>query len=168
MPYVAYTIMRKGGVVAVLLMLFQAITNAMSSGASYDVNSGFNLLMQFFPEVVAVTSLATYDFYRSYVNPSATGKQLFLVSHIAVVGFGLITATIAVGLVYAGTSVSFIVTAVGIIIDGKSVNIGGSSQILRPPSVAVIPSAYTLLWRKQSRQAVSLVPLFSSIASIST
>ncbi|KAK7416716.1 hypothetical protein QQX98_005042 [Neonectria punicea] len=33
MPYTAYTIMGKGGVVAVLLMVFQAITSAMSSGA---------------------------------------------------------------------------------------------------------------------------------------
>lgn len=32
MPYVAYTIMGKGGVIAVLLMIFQAITSAMSSG----------------------------------------------------------------------------------------------------------------------------------------
>lgn len=32
MPYVAYAILGKGGVVAVLLMLFQAITSALSSG----------------------------------------------------------------------------------------------------------------------------------------
>lgn len=71
-------------------------------------------------ETVAVTSLVTYEFYRSYINPEATGKQLVFVSHIAVVAFGLIAAAIAVGLVYAGTSVSFIVTAIGIVIDGKS------------------------------------------------
>ncbi|KAF7557743.1 hypothetical protein G7Z17_g459 [Cylindrodendrum hubeiense] len=100
MPYTAYTIMGKGGVVAVLLMLFQAITSAMSS------------------ETVAVTSLVTYDFYRSYINPNATGKQLIFISHIAVLGFGLLTASIAVGLCYAGFSVTFIVTAIGIIIDG--------------------------------------------------
>ncbi|EMR69131.1 putative urea active transporter protein [Eutypa lata UCREL1] len=133
MPYVAYTIMGKGGVIAVLLMVFQAITSAMSS------------------ETVAVTSLVTYDFYRSYINPEATGKQLVFVSHIAVVAFGLIAAAIAVGLVYAGTSVSFIVTAIGIVIDG-----------------AVIPSACTLCWRKQNKYAVTLVPLLSSIASIGT
>lgn len=93
--------MGKGGVVAVLLMLFQAITSAMSS------------------ETVAVTSLVTYDFYRSYVNPTATGERLVFVSHIAVAGFGLLTAGIAVGLCYAGFSVTFIVTAIGIIIDGQ-------------------------------------------------
>ncbi|CAH0055114.1 unnamed protein product [Clonostachys solani] len=133
MPYVAYTIMGKGGVVAVLLMLFQAITSAMSS------------------ETVAVTSLVTYDFYRSYINPTATGERLVFVSHIAVAGFGLLTAGIAVGLCYAGFSVTFIVTAIGIIIDG-----------------AVIPSACTLFWKKQSKYAIVLVPIISSIASIGT
>ena len=32
LPYTAYTIMGKGGVIAILLMVFQAITSAMSSG----------------------------------------------------------------------------------------------------------------------------------------
>ncbi|KAL6364452.1 hypothetical protein LRP88_01853 [Fusarium phalaenopsidis] len=99
MPYTAYTIMGKGGVVAVLLMVFQAITSAMSS------------------ETVAVTSLVTYDFYRSYINPEATGERLVFISHIAVVSFGLLTACVAVGLTYAGFSVTFIVTAIGILID---------------------------------------------------
>lgn len=70
-------------------------------------------------ETVAVTSLVTYDFYRSYVNPNATGERLVLVSHIAVVGFALLAACIAVGLCYAGFSVTFIVTAIGILIDGR-------------------------------------------------
>ncbi|KAH7133043.1 Sodium:solute symporter family-domain-containing protein [Dactylonectria estremocensis] len=133
MPYTAYAIMGKGGVVAVLLMIFQAITSAMSS------------------ETVAVTSLVTYDFYRSYINPNATGERLVFISHIAVVGFGLLTASIAVGLCYAGFSVTFIVTAIGILTDG-----------------AVIPSACTLLWKKQNKYAVVLVPLISSLASIGT
>ncbi|EEU37119.1 uncharacterized protein NECHADRAFT_97322 [Fusarium vanettenii 77-13-4] len=135
MPYTAYTIMGKGGVVAVLLMVFQAITSAMSSGA----------------ETVAVTSLVTYDFYRSYINPEATGERLVFISHIAVVSFGLLTACVAVGLTYAGFSVTFIVTAIGILIDG-----------------AVIPSACTLFWKKQSKFAIVLVPIISSLASIST
>ncbi|KAJ0415136.1 Sodium:solute symporter family-domain-containing protein [Aspergillus carlsbadensis] len=133
MPYVAYAILGKGGVVAVLLMLFQAITSALSS------------------ETVAVTSLVTYDFYRAYIKPTATGKELIFVSHVAVVVYSILVALVAVGLCYAHFSVSFIVTAIGIIIDG-----------------AVIPSACTLFWRKQSKYAVTLVPILSSIASIGT
>jgi Na+/proline symporter len=101
MPYVAYAIMGKSGVAAILLALFQAITSAMSS------------------EIVAVTSLITYDVYRAYINPTATGKQLVWVSHMAVFGFAAVVAGVAVGFCYAGFSVTFIVTIIGILIDGK-------------------------------------------------
>ncbi|KAL4793132.1 hypothetical protein BDV19DRAFT_380416 [Aspergillus venezuelensis] len=110
------------GVLAVPLMLFQAITSALSS------------------ETVAVTSLVTYDLYRAYIKPSATGKELILIFHVAVVVYSILVACVAVGLCYANFYVSFIVTAIGIIIDG-----------------AVIPSACTLFWRKQSKYAVTLI-----------
>lgn len=118
MPYTAYTIMGKGGVVAVLLMVFQAITSAMSSGENSSWRRNHQGLTGV--ETVAVTSLVTYDFYRSYINPEATGERLVFISHIAVVSFGLLTACVAVGLTYAGFSVTFIVTAIGILIDGMS------------------------------------------------
>lgn len=118
MPYTAYTIMGKGGVVAVLLMVFQAITSAMSSGEISSWRRNHQGLTGV--ETVAVTSLVTYDFYRSYINPEATGERLVFISHIAVVSFGLLTACVAVGLTYAGFSVTFIVTAIGILIDGTS------------------------------------------------
>jgi Na+/proline symporter len=68
---------------------------------------------------VAITSLVTYDFYRSYINPAATGKKFLFVSRIAVVSFGLVAAATAVHFACAGISVSFIVTAIGMIIDGE-------------------------------------------------
>ena len=124
MPYVAYAILGKGGVAAVLLMIFQAITSALSSG-----REGLGLIpfihsscTDEYPcaETVAVTSLITYDIYRTYINPSAAGKQILLVSHVTVVVFSVVVALVAVGLCYAKFSVSFIVTAIGIVIDGMS------------------------------------------------
>ena len=35
-------------------------------------------------ELIAVSSLFTYDGYRHYVNPRATGKQLLIVSKIMI------------------------------------------------------------------------------------
>lgn len=67
-----------------------------------------------------MTSLITYDFYRAYIKPEATGKELIFVSHIAVVVYSVVVACVAVGLCYANFSVSFIVTAIGIIIDGEN------------------------------------------------
>ncbi|EGV60941.1 hypothetical protein CANTEDRAFT_128749 [Yamadazyma tenuis ATCC 10573] len=133
MPYLAYAIMGKGGVILILIALFQAVTSALSS------------------ETVAVTSLLTYDIYRGYVKPNADDRTLRRVSHLSVLLFLLVIASVAVGFCHAGFSVSFIVTAIGILIDG-----------------AVIPSACTLFWKKQSKYAVAIVPVLSSMISIST
>ncbi|KUJ13090.1 Na+/solute symporter [Mollisia scopiformis] len=131
MPYGALAVMGKGGGVAVLLMAFMAVTSAMSS------------------ETVATAALLTYDFYQAYINPQATGEQLVRFSHYVVVGFGLFASAIAVGFNHAGFSVTFLVTAIGIIVDS-----------------AIIPMACTLMWKKQSKAAVILSPLISSTAAI--
>jgi Na+/proline symporter len=131
MPYGAIAVMGKGGAVAVLLMAFMAITSAMSS------------------ETVATSAVMTYDFYQAYVNPKASGKQLVSFSHHIVIGFAIIAAGIAAGLNHAGFNVSFIVTAVGIVVDS-----------------AIVPMACTIMWRKQSKAAVILAPLISSAAAI--
>jgi hypothetical protein len=50
--------MGKSGAVLIVTMLFMAVTSAGSA------------------ELVAVSSLFTYDIYRTYINPKATGKQV--------------------------------------------------------------------------------------------
>ncbi|RFU25541.1 hypothetical protein B7463_g10794, partial [Scytalidium lignicola] len=100
-------------------------------------------------ETVATAAVITYDLYQAYINPQATGKQLLRVSHFVVVGFGILCAGIAAGLNHAGFNVSFIITAVGIFVDS-----------------AIVPMACTIFWRKQSKAAVIISPLLSSIAAI--
>jgi Na+/proline symporter len=85
MPYAALSVMGKGGAFAVLLMVFMAVTSAMSS------------------ETVATTALLTYNFYQSYINPKATGKQLLFFSNIIVPGFALVTA----GMSWAAIRITF-------------------------------------------------------------
>jgi len=87
------------GAFAVLIMVFMAVTSAMSS------------------ETLATTALLTYDFYQAYINPKATGKQLVDFSHYIVVGFGIVVASVTVGRNHAGFSVNYLVTAIGIIVD---------------------------------------------------
>ena len=89
MPYAAMAVMGNGGAMAVLLMVFMAVTSAFSS------------------ETMAVTALMTYDFYQAYINPKATGKQLVHFGHCVVPCFGLFVACVAVGLNHAGFNVSF-------------------------------------------------------------
>ena len=54
-PATAVFLMGKAGSILIVTMLFMAVTSAGSA------------------ELVAVSSLFTYDIYRTYINPKATG-----------------------------------------------------------------------------------------------
>ncbi|XP_062172280.1 urea-proton symporter DUR3 [Alnus glutinosa] len=112
-PATAIALMGKGGSVLLLTMLFMAVTSAGSS------------------ELIAVSSLCTYDIYRTYINPEASGKQILRVSRGVVLVFGCFMGMLAVILNKAGISLGWMYLAMGVLI--------GS---------AVIPIAFMLLWRK--------------------
>lgn len=109
----ATALMGKSGSVLLLIMLFMAVTSAGSA------------------ELVAVSSLCTYDIYRTYINPDATGEQILRVSRATVLVFGCLMGVLAVILNLVGVSLGWLYLAMGVII--------GS---------AVIPIALLLLWRK--------------------
>lgn len=112
-PATAMALMGKGGAVLLLTMLFMAVTSAGSS------------------ELIAVSSLCTYDVYRTYINPNANGNQILKVSRAVVLVFGCFMGVLAVALNKAGISLGWMYLAMGVLI--------GS---------AVIPIAFLLLWRK--------------------
>jgi Na+/proline symporter len=105
--------MGKSGSVLLLTMLFMAVSSAGSAA------------------LVAVSSLFTYDIYRTYVNPNATGKQILMVSRAAILAFGGFMGVLAVILNVAGVSLGWMYLAMGVLV--------GS---------AVIPIALLLLWSK--------------------
>jgi Na+/proline symporter len=129
MPYAALAIMGNGGAIAILLMVFMAVTSAMSS------------------ETVATTALLTYNVYKAYINPNATGKQLLRFSNYVVPLFAIACSSIAIGFNHGGFSVGFLTTAIGIFVDS-----------------AIVPMACTVMWKKQSRVAAIISPLASSAA----
>uniref|UniRef100_A0A0E0MB99 Urea-proton symporter DUR3 n=1 Tax=Oryza punctata TaxID=4537 RepID=A0A0E0MB99_ORYPU len=112
-PATATALMGKSGSVLLLTMLFMAVTSAGSA------------------ELVAVSSLCTYDIYRTYLNPGASGKQILRVSRAVVLAFGCFMGVLAVVLNVAGVSLGWMYLAMGVIV--------GS---------AVIPIALLLLWSK--------------------
>lgn len=131
-PAAASVLMGEVGAILVLTMLFMAVTSAGSA------------------ELIAVSSLITYDIYRTYKNPSATGKQLLRISRATIVGFGLGMGGLAVILLGAGLSLGFVYLAMGILI--------GS---------AVIPIAMSILWRRTNRVAATMAPIIGLIVSLS-
>ncbi|GMN54672.1 hypothetical protein TIFTF001_023806 [Ficus carica] len=112
-PATAIALMGKGGAVLLLTMLFMAVTSAGSS------------------ELIAVSSLCTYDVYRTYINPDASGKKILQVSRFVIFVFGCFMGLLAVILNKAGVSLGWMYLAMGVLI--------GS---------AVLPIAFMLLWRK--------------------
>ena len=115
-PAAATVLMGPVGAIMVLVMLFMAVTSAGSA------------------ELIAVSSLITYDVYRTYKNPNATGKQLLKVSRTVIVIFGLGMGALAAILLGMGLSLGFVYLAMGILI--------GS---------AVIPIALRIAWSRTTR-----------------
>ncbi|MGI9565985.1 MAG: sodium:solute symporter family protein [Nitrosopumilus sp.] len=132
-PAAATALMGEIGAIMVLTMLFMAVTSAGSA------------------ELIAVSSLITYDIYRTYKNPNATGKQLVKVSRTTIVGFGLGMGGLAVILLGMGLSLGFVYLAMGIII-----------------GAAVIPIALTILWKKTNRVAATLGAIIGLMIAVST
>jgi len=132
-PAVATALMGEIGAIMVLTMLFMAVTSAGSA------------------ELIAVSSIITYDIYRTYKNPNATGKQLVKVSRASIVGFGLGMGGLAVMLLHMGLSLGFVYLAMGIII-----------------GAAVVPIALTILWKRTNKVAATAGTVIGFMIAITT
>ncbi|KAF2035339.1 Na+/solute symporter [Setomelanomma holmii] len=114
--FAAETLMGQGGAVALLIVLFMAVTSCASA------------------ELIAVSSLLTFDVYKAYIQPKATPKQLIFVSHIMICFFGLIMSVFACIWNAASIDLGWLFLVMGLLIGG-----------------AVFPAAFTITWRKQSK-----------------
>ncbi|KIW18860.1 hypothetical protein PV08_03149 [Exophiala spinifera] len=124
LPYAAVALLGKGGASATLLLIFMAVTSASSA------------------ELIAVSSIWTYDIYQTYINPKASGKFLIRMSHVSCIVYAIILAGFSTGLFYAGVSMGYLYLLMGCII-----------------SSAVIPATLTLMWKGQNWQAAAGAPV---------
>jgi Na+/proline symporter len=104
-------------------MIFMAVTSAFSA------------------QLIAVSSIFTYDIYQAYIEPSAKGKKLVWISHVSCIVYSIIMAGFATGLYYAGVGMGYLYLLMGVII-----------------SSAVFPGAMTLLWKGQNWIAAAASP----------
>lgn len=123
LPYAAVQMLGYGGAVATVLMVFMAVTSAFSA------------------QLIAVSSVTTYDIYQAYLQPDAKGKRLVWISHMACIIYAIIMAAFATGLYYAGIGMGYLYLLMGVII-----------------SSAVLPGALTLLWKDQNWVAAAASP----------
>jgi Na+/proline symporter len=86
----AAALMGQSGAIAMLILLFLAVTSACSA------------------EQIAVSSLLTYDVYGTYINPHPSEKQILYSSHACILGYSLFMGAIAAAFNYIGVSMGYL------------------------------------------------------------
>jgi hypothetical protein len=124
MPYTVKALIGDKGIVAFFVLLFMALTSTISSS------------------MIAVSSILSFDLYKTYLNPKASDKRLVKVSHIAVVIHAIFITAIALALNYGGADMTWI---------------GYFRPVIACPGI--IPLALTLMWSGQTRLAAVLSPV---------
>ncbi|KAI4846142.1 hypothetical protein E4T44_05227 [Aureobasidium sp. EXF-8845] len=133
MPYVLRSLLGQGATTGLLVLIFMAITSTVSSS------------------VIAVSSIISLDFYRSYINPKASDRKILKVSHWGVVGHGAFMAAFAIMLQYAGATNNW-------------------TTYMRPivACPGIFPLMLTLLWSRQTKAAAILSPLLGLASGVAT
>ncbi|KAJ5217421.1 hypothetical protein N7468_010429 [Penicillium chermesinum] len=132
MPYTLKALIGDRGPIAFFFLVFMTLTSTISSS------------------MIAVSSILSYDIYKTYLNPRVGDKGLVRVSHISVILHGVFITVIAIILQYGGANMTWI-------------------NYLRPiiSCPGIIPLVLTLFWSRQTRLAAILSPIlgfFSGLA----
>ena len=130
-PTAAAFIMGDLGAILILTIVFTAVVAAGSS------------------QLISVSSLATYDVFRTYIKPSATGRELIRISRYTILLFGIGMGALASILFQLGVSLQYVYLMMGILV--------GS---------AVAPISFALLWSRTNRHAATSAALVGLITGI--
>ncbi|KAL3497121.1 Sodium:solute symporter family-domain-containing protein [Aspergillus germanicus] len=132
MPYLVKALIGDSGIIAFFVLLFMALTSTVSSS------------------MIAVSSILSFDLYKTYFNPKATDKKLLHASHITVVFHAIFITGISIALNYGGANMTWI---------------GYFRPILSCPGI--IPLGLTLFWDGQTKLAAILSPVLGFFTGLS-
>lgn len=85
----------KGGAGAITVITFMAVTSTLSA------------------QVIAVSSIISFDMYRTYIKPRATDRDVIRWSHYGVVFFALFAAAFSTMLHYVGADLNWTLYMLG-------------------------------------------------------
>ncbi|KAI9690884.1 MAG: hypothetical protein M1822_008504 [Bathelium mastoideum] len=133
MPYVLRSLLGKGATTGLLVLIFMAITSTVSSS------------------MIAVSSIISLDFFRTYINPRASDRKILQVSHWGVAFHGCFMAGFAIMLEYAGATNNW-------------------STYFRPiiSCPGILPMILALFWSRQTRLAATLAPILGLLSGLAT
>ncbi|PNS14824.1 hypothetical protein CAC42_2053 [Sphaceloma murrayae] len=126
-PATAITLLGSGGAGLMLLLLFMAVTSSTSA------------------ELIAASSLITFDIYKTYIKPTASSQRLVTVSHIGIIIYSLVLATFCCILNAVSINLTWLLTVLGIIVGGASVPVGLVLLWSRMSTVATVATPYIAL-----------------------
>ncbi|KAK3615148.1 urea permease [Elasticomyces elasticus] len=130
-PATAITLLGKGGAVLMLVLLFMAVTSSTSA------------------ELIAVSSLLTFDVYKTYFKPDSTSARLVQISHYGIILYALVLATFCSILNAVGLTLTWLLTILAIIVGGAS-----------------IPVGLILLWKRMSTVAAVFAPWIGLVCGL--
>ena len=130
-PLAAAHILGDVGAILMLTVLFTAVTAAGSA------------------QLISVSSLVTYDVFRTYIKPSSTGRQLMRISRYSILGFGLGMGALASVLFMSGVSLQYVYLAMGVLI--------GS---------AVAPISLAILWKNTNRYVATAAAIIGLVCGV--
>ncbi|KAJ7155761.1 solute symporter family transporter [Mycena filopes] len=130
-PFAATALLGQSGALALLVVLFMAVTSCASA------------------ELIAVSSILTFDVYKTYVRPAAAPQQLILVSHVMICVFGLTMAVFACLWNAIGIELGWLFLVLGVLVDG-----------------AVFPAAFAVSWARQTRAGATCGALGGLLAGL--
>jgi Na+/proline symporter len=127
------TIAGKGGAVGILLITFMAVTSTLSA------------------QVIAVSSIISFDIYRTYFKRGASDEDVIRWSHYGVIFFALFASAFSTMLHYVGVDLGWTLYMLGVI-----------------TCPGIFPTAFTILWRRQSKAAAIIAPLLGMVTGIAS
>ncbi|KAF2122068.1 Sodium:solute symporter family-domain-containing protein [Lophiotrema nucula] len=133
LPYFAMTIAGKSGAAGILLITFMAVTSTLSA------------------QVIAVSSIISFDIYRTYFKRTASDEDVIRWSHYGVIFFALFASAFSTMLHYVGVDLGWTLYMLG---------------VLTCPGI--FPTAFTILWKRQSKAAAIVAPLLGMATGIAT
>lgn len=132
MVYTIQAILGPKGVIAFMLLLFMAMTSTVSSS------------------MIAVSSVFSFDIYRTYINPRAKDHQIVRISHLGVVLYGVFICGFTLALTYGGANILW-------------------WNYFAPTIICpgIFPLLLTLFWKRQTRLAAMIAPILGMVTGIS-
>ncbi|KAK5170562.1 urea permease [Saxophila tyrrhenica] len=130
-PATAITLLGQGGAVLMLVLLFMAVTSSTSA------------------ELIAVSSLLTFDVYKTYIKPDSTSAGLVQISHYGIILYALVLAGFCCILNAVGLDLTWLLTILAIMVGGAS-----------------IPVGLILLWKRMSTVAAVGAPWIGLVCGL--